>query len=448
MAIEYKLSYTGSEINQKLGKIDSLAQKSEIPTKTSELTNDSGFITEYTEIDPTVPDWAKATSKPTYTKSEVGLGNVDNVKQYSASNPPPYPVTKVNNKTGVVSLSASDVGADASGTASSAVSTHNSSASAHSDIREEISQLSSEKVDKSGLTLGVHTDGLVYLFVNGSPQGNGLEIKADVIEGDVFGYVDENNNIVLNGNLADGTYSIKYETDDETIDIGNLVLDSNVYYTVTNTLTNCTNSNSAMQAVKGESYSATITANSGFELKSVAVTMGGSPVSVSGGTISIAEVMGNIVITAVAEEVAVADPTNVFSTSGDGFLDTGRLSSGGADRTDAGPDSLVSNYIAVQNGDVVYVENADVYSNLNSALYKVDKTFIALFTQSGSSDVTTNNTTSGQNQFTITNANAGYVRLCLKPSASIKVNQASASTVGRYDCSKIVVKIKRNGAWL
>ena len=43
-----------------------------IPTKTSELTNDSGFITGYTETDPTVPAWAKAASKPTYTASEVG----------------------------------------------------------------------------------------------------------------------------------------------------------------------------------------------------------------------------------------------------------------------------------------------------------------------------------------------------------------------------------------
>lgn len=44
-------------------------------------------------------------------KSDVGLGSVDNVKQYSADNPPPYPVTKVNNKTGAVTLGASDVGA-------------------------------------------------------------------------------------------------------------------------------------------------------------------------------------------------------------------------------------------------------------------------------------------------------------------------------------------------
>lgn len=41
----------------------------------------------------------------------VGLGNVDNVKQYSASNPPPYPVTSVNTKTGAVTLTASDVSA-------------------------------------------------------------------------------------------------------------------------------------------------------------------------------------------------------------------------------------------------------------------------------------------------------------------------------------------------
>ena len=38
------------------------------------------------------------------TKSDVGLGNVDNVKQYSANNPPPYPVTSVNGQTGNVTV--------------------------------------------------------------------------------------------------------------------------------------------------------------------------------------------------------------------------------------------------------------------------------------------------------------------------------------------------------
>ena len=51
---------------------------SDFPTKLSDFTNDSGFISSYTETDPTVPAWAKASSKPSYTASEIGLGNVEN----------------------------------------------------------------------------------------------------------------------------------------------------------------------------------------------------------------------------------------------------------------------------------------------------------------------------------------------------------------------------------
>ena len=52
--------------------VGALPDDTSIPTKTSDLTNDSGFITGYTETDPTVPSWAKAPSKPTYTAAEVG----------------------------------------------------------------------------------------------------------------------------------------------------------------------------------------------------------------------------------------------------------------------------------------------------------------------------------------------------------------------------------------
>ena len=54
---------------------------------------------------------AGKTGAVTLNKGDVGLTNVDNVKQYSSSNPPPYPVTSVNGKTGAVTLSAADVGA-------------------------------------------------------------------------------------------------------------------------------------------------------------------------------------------------------------------------------------------------------------------------------------------------------------------------------------------------
>ena len=58
---------------QELASIaSSAAALVDVPTKTSDLQNDSGFITGYKETDPTVPSWAKRSTKPTYTASEVG----------------------------------------------------------------------------------------------------------------------------------------------------------------------------------------------------------------------------------------------------------------------------------------------------------------------------------------------------------------------------------------
>lgn len=46
------------------------------PTKVSAFTNDAGYLTSFTETDPTVPSWAKAVNKPTYTAAEVGAPTV------------------------------------------------------------------------------------------------------------------------------------------------------------------------------------------------------------------------------------------------------------------------------------------------------------------------------------------------------------------------------------
>ena len=46
------------------------------------------------------------------TASDIGLGNVDNVQQYSATNPPPYPVTSVNGMTGDVIVQGGGGGSD------------------------------------------------------------------------------------------------------------------------------------------------------------------------------------------------------------------------------------------------------------------------------------------------------------------------------------------------
>ena len=47
------------------------------PTNVSSFSNDAGYLTSFTETDPTVPSWAKAESKPTYTASEVGAAAVN-----------------------------------------------------------------------------------------------------------------------------------------------------------------------------------------------------------------------------------------------------------------------------------------------------------------------------------------------------------------------------------
>ena len=47
-----------------------------VPTNVSAFTNDAGYLTSFTETDPTVPSWAKASTKPSYTASEIiDIGN-------------------------------------------------------------------------------------------------------------------------------------------------------------------------------------------------------------------------------------------------------------------------------------------------------------------------------------------------------------------------------------
>lgn len=131
------------------------AQKSELPTKVSQLQNDAGYAK--TEDIPTKPSdigaqpagnyltevpagYAKTEDIPT-TPADIGAQPAGNYALKSEI--PSVPVKSVNGKTGAVALSASDVGADASGTASSAVSGHNANTEAHSDIRLLIEGLTS-----------------------------------------------------------------------------------------------------------------------------------------------------------------------------------------------------------------------------------------------------------------------------------------------------------------
>lgn len=78
---------------------------SDIPTNVSSFTNDAGYLTSYTETDPTVPSWAKASSKPSYDLDEVADGSTRKLSNY-------VPTTRKINGTALssdVTLSLDDV---------------------------------------------------------------------------------------------------------------------------------------------------------------------------------------------------------------------------------------------------------------------------------------------------------------------------------------------------
>ena len=78
-------------------------------------------------------------------------------------------VKSVNGKTGDITLNASDVGADASGTAESKVSTHNTSTDSHSDIRLMISGLTNRLntlADSDDATLDQLSEVVAYIKSN------------------------------------------------------------------------------------------------------------------------------------------------------------------------------------------------------------------------------------------------------------------------------------------
>ena len=122
---------------------------------------------------------------------------------------------------------------------------------------------------------------------------------------------------------------------DRTISYG-----AKVYRTITNTLTHVTNSNAATSIENETAYSATLSADTGYTLDTVTVTMGGTDITstaYSDGGISIASVTGDIVITAVATKIVSYTNQVPISTDADGnvfngtgYIDGYRINSSGA----------------------------------------------------------------------------------------------------------------------
>lgn len=93
-----------------------------------------------------------------------------------------------------------------------------------------------------------------------------------------------------------------------------------VYRSITNSLTHVTSSNAAVSVEDGAAYTATLTAESGYTMGTVVVKMGRTDITstaytASSGVVSIAEVTGDVTIT--ASGVKIVTYTNLVSTAVD-----------------------------------------------------------------------------------------------------------------------------------
>lgn len=116
-----------------------------------------GGITE--ETDPTVPEWAKQSAKPTYTADEV------------KARPDTWMPTAedVGARPSTWTPTASDVGADAIGTAASKVTEHNTATDTHNDIRLLIQGLDARLTalaDSDDTTLDQLSELVAYIKAN------------------------------------------------------------------------------------------------------------------------------------------------------------------------------------------------------------------------------------------------------------------------------------------
>lgn len=153
-------------------------------------------------------------------------------------------------------------------------------------------------------------------------------------------------------------------------------------HSITNNLTNVTNSNSSIAIEDGKSYSANLMPVSG-QISNVSITMGGEDITASvyaDGVISIQAVTGDIVITAIAVAVEIV---NVLTTSvnadgtpyneGQGWkADTRWSGSSGAEQT---PYSGVylSGYIPYDGTEgTVYLKNVSTASRLKVWYFEAD----------------------------------------------------------------------------
>ena len=355
------------------------AKADDIPTQTSQLENDSGYITE-TEADG---KYAKPSDIPTVPQTL----------------PNPYALTILGKTyTGgkAVSLTAEEI-MEAIKTASGGVVAYldgnrlvlsgnlpDATYTAYYELTSsdgtksllEIGELTLAEEDPDPVTYTikwVNHDGEVLKTVtvakgDSEPEYDGpTPTRAEDVQ---YTYTFKGWDKTVDDATGDVTYTATYTQ---------TAIEST--YTVTKNLTNCSISNTASSATHGSAYNATVTANSGYTLKSVTATMGGSAVTVTNGVINIPSVTGNIVITAVAEAsdpgyvnlIPTLKDTNLTDVyNGKGYKENVRVSvsnvstsNPNGEKTEPGT-SLLGLMPLGNNGDVLHLRGAKFFAQASS----------------------------------------------------------------------------------
>lgn len=192
-----------------------------------------------------------------------------------------------------------------------------------------------------------------------------------------------------------------------------------VTYNITRNLTNCASSNTADTAAEGAAYTTTLSPTGTFKkLGAITVTMGGVDIStsaVSGSTVSITKVTGNIAITCAAVVTNIIDTVGISADT--------RLSAGsGTNKPQTGWATIGANMdapslIHLHYGDILRIKGASLPASQDgksiAVSYSETATFkVAGYIYNGYSWNTLKFTTVGD-IVTITGPSEHYLRLSL-----------------------------------
>lgn len=263
-----------------------------------------------------------------------------------------------------------------------------------------------------------------------------------------------------------------YDGSNKTISIpsvtGALVINATatiITHTITNTLTHTTNSNNAVSANDGSSYSGTLTADTGYNISSVSVTMGGVDITstaYNNGVITISSVTGDIVIECVSTAVVYSITNNLTNATSDNAATTinyggsysatitatsgyaitsANVTMGGVDITNTAYDNGVISIASVTGNLVITVTAADPavitwYTNFSQTS---TSSFVAASRGWALDEVTYGNIYNKPiNRISlVATASSGSIDICVAPSYNAQTGFTQQQTINWTSDSKV-----------